>query len=576
MKFHILSCVLFTTLASAAAQAQSTFVALKNGDLIPGYGTVNSISFSDFPAEIADDGTWSYAGSVNTGVGNKSVLIRGGVVKLAQGDPTPGVAGSTIFGVGFTSIDSRGEIATDMAFTTQSAGSEGIFRGNTVVVQRGQSGVAASWPANTLYADVNGVQLTSANQILLAGQTVISGNLNSHDFLSVLSLDAQNNLLGESVVARGGAQLAGQPGVVQGLGSGPTDQSINTAGKVIYSANLAPIGPATDGAVMYWNNGTSSVLAREGQPSILSGTNWIGTYQAPCAIGDNHWAFLATVSDFRTVIDRDGAVFAAKGQPFVLSGSANEAIAIMSIGNRCMSASGSIAWYCLTVPSNVSGNEGIFVDNQLVFQKDVTQVGGTTANQLLQSAGSLAISPNGRFVILKCSLAPAVTYAIVIVDRFGGATTECAGDGSGTACPCGNNGAAGRGCANSVNASGALLVASGTASVANDSLVLTSSGTPNSTVLFLQGVSAQNAGAGVLFGDGLLCAGVPTIRLGAKHAVGGSAQFPQFGDPSISVKGQLPMIGGSRVYQAWYRDNTPFCNASTYNLSNAVSVLWMP
>ena len=36
------------------------------------------------------------------------------------------------------------------------------------------------------------------------------------------------------------------------------------------------------------------------------------------------------------------------------------------------------------------------------------------------------------------------------------------------------------------------------------------------------------------------------------------------------------MIGGSRVYQAWYRDNTPFCNASTYNLSNAVSVLWMP
>src|SRR5204862_180169 len=48
----------------------------------------------------------------------------------------------------------------------------------------------------------------------------------------------------------------------------------------------------------------------------------------------------------------------------------------------------------------------------------------------------------------------------------------CFGDGSGAACPCANNGSNGNGCANSVNAAGANLTASGAASVSADTLVL--------------------------------------------------------------------------------------------------------
>ncbi len=575
MKLHVLASVLFTSIASTSAQAQSTFVALKNGDVLPGHGTVNGISFNDLPVEIADDGTWSYAGSVSTPQGNQNVLIRGGVVYSAQGGPTPGIAGSTINGIGFASIDARGEIAADLAFSKPGNNGEGIFRGGHVIVQRDQVVVATGWPANTTYADLNGVEISRSNQILLAGQCVLGGNPQVSGFLSVLSLDAQNNLAGESLVARTGAQLAGQPGVVNSLATWPGQQSINTAGQVIYSAGLVPSGPGADGAVMLWNGGTSSVLARDGQPSVVAGQTWIASGSAQCAIGDNNWAFLGSLSDFRSLIVRDGAAFRIKGQSFALSGAPGEILANISLSNRCMSASGELAWYGGTIPSH-SGNEAVFVDNQLIFQKDVTAVGGTTANQLFQSAGSLAISPNGRFVALKCSLAPNVTYAIVIVDRFGGATTECAGDGSGSACPCGNFGASGHGCANSANAAGALLTASGVASVSNDSLVLTSSSMPNSPVLFLQGIAAQNAGAGVPFGDGLLCTSSPTIRLGAKVASGGTAQYPGLGGTSISVRGQVPAIGGTRIYQAWFRDNAAFCTASNFNVSNAISVLWMP
>lgn len=573
--YRTLTCLVFTTLAASSALAQTAFIALKNGDVVPGAGTVSGISGNgDFPVEIADDGSWVYVASVN--YNSNSVLLRGNVLVHSIGDATPGLSGSTLQGLGFASIDGRGELAWEGSFTGFSSNGEGVFRGDQFLLKRGDLTLASGWPAGETYADVNGLQLTSSNRILLAGVTVDAGQLTGHGFLSVLALDAQNHWTGEQLVAGTGLQLAGQPGVVSGLASWPNWQSINTAGQVIYSASLVPSGPGGDGAVMMWTNGASVVLAREGQPSVVAGTNWLGTYNAPCAIGDNHWAFLSALSDFRTVIDRDGVALRVKGAPITLSGGGGEVIYNLGLSNRCMSSSGALAWYVGTGPLQTA-NEGVFVDNQLVFQKDVTVVGGTTATQLIQAsgAGGLSISPNGRFVIFKCRLATN-DYAIVVVDRFGGATTVCAGDGTGAPCPCGNNGASGRGCANSANPSGALLTATGTASASNDSLVLHASGMTPGTVLFFEGMSKQNAGAGTIFGDGLRCAPSPTIRLGTKIVGGGAAQYPLAGDLAISVKGAVPAVGGTRIYQAWYRDSQSFCTNATFNMTNALSVLWMP
>ncbi|MBI5362861.1 MAG: hypothetical protein HZA53_06755 [Planctomycetes bacterium] len=60
----------------------------------------------------------------------------------------------------------------------------------------------------------------------------------------------------------------------------------------------------------------------------------------------------------------------------------------------------------------------------------------------------------------------------------------CFGDGSGSACPCGNTGAIGHGCANSANANDALLTATGAASLANDTLVLDGTGMPAAAPAF--------------------------------------------------------------------------------------------
>jgi hypothetical protein len=150
----------------------------------------------------------------------------------------------------------------------------------------------------------------------------------------------------------------------------------------------------------------------------------------------------------------------------------------------------------------------------------------------------------------------------------------CFGDGSGTACPCGNSGASGRGCANSVVASGALLQGAGTASVSSDSFVLAASGMPNSSVLYFQGTTQLSAGLGVVFGDGLRCAGGTVLRLGTKSNTAGASQYPAVGDASISVRGLIPVSGGTRTYQAWYRNSAAFCTSSLFNLSNGLSVTW--
>jgi hypothetical protein len=158
--------------------------------------------------------------------------------------------------------------------------------------------------------------------------------------------------------------------------------------------------------------------------------------------------------------------------------------------------------------------------------------------------------------------------------------STCPGDGTAGACPCGNAGSPGRGCQNSAGSGGALLGASGNASLAGDTLVFTSAGElPSSFSIVLQGDVAI---APVVFGDGLRCTGGVLKRLYKRSAVGGVLTAPQGVDPSVSARsaalGDSIPAGGTRHYQVYYRDASPtFCPAppgSTYNASSGLRIVW--
>jgi hypothetical protein len=149
----------------------------------------------------------------------------------------------------------------------------------------------------------------------------------------------------------------------------------------------------------------------------------------------------------------------------------------------------------------------------------------------------------------------------------------CFGDGTANLCPCGNVGAAGRGCPNSASASGAQIQAAGSSSLAGDTLILNGLGMPNSTAIYFQGTQQQLAGGGSVFGDGLLCAGGNLVRLAVKTNAAGVSSFPGVGNPSVSAAG-LVTAPGTRYYQVWYADAAAFCTSDTFNFTNGVGVTW--
>jgi hypothetical protein len=157
------------------------------------------------------------------------------------------------------------------------------------------------------------------------------------------------------------------------------------------------------------------------------------------------------------------------------------------------------------------------------------------------------------------------------------ATTVCPGDGTATPCPCANSGASGHGCASSLHAEGARLDVEGTASVLADTLVLRTTSSTNSAVLYFQATEAQNGGAGVVLGDGLLCVGGAIVRLGQSQAVSGTSQYPAAGQLPIAQRGQIPAGGGvTRVYQSRYRNAAAFCTPESFNISNGIALEWLP
>jgi hypothetical protein len=143
------------------------------------------------------------------------------------------------------------------------------------------------------------------------------------------------------------------------------------------------------------------------------------------------------------------------------------------------------------------------------------------------------------------------------------------------ACPCGNNGAPGRGCGNSVNALGAKLWTNGTPSISADTVIMSGSGMPASaSAVLVQGTLGT---APVPFGDGLRCiAGVQT-RLFTRNCLAGNIQYGWTvpGTGSIAAAGGVG-APGTRFYQIFYRNTAPFCTAAVLNTTNALAVTWVP
>ena len=158
----------------------------------------------------------------------------------------------------------------------------------------------------------------------------------------------------------------------------------------------------------------------------------------------------------------------------------------------------------------------------------------------------------------------------------------CLGEaGSGTPCPCSNDNDGslpGAGCANGVFVSGARLSALGTASLSADDVILLTIGLePNNSGLYFQ--ADNDLSPGIVWGDGLRCAGGALKRLGVRVSDAGGYSNTAAWTTPISVRAGNISPGDTKYYQCWYRttDNPP-CGPGVhdFNASNGYAVQWGP
>lgn len=153
----------------------------------------------------------------------------------------------------------------------------------------------------------------------------------------------------------------------------------------------------------------------------------------------------------------------------------------------------------------------------------------------------------------------------------GAGTRYCFGSGAGAPCPCGNGGLPLHGCNTSEGTGGVALTAQNFVPNGGGGGTVNLLGTnfPVSAAVPVQaftGTAVAAGGAGIAFGDGLLCVGGTITRLGVSFSQNGAVSLPL-------VHGGG---GGTFYYQLWFRNNPlAFCNPTAgFNFSNGVSLLW--
>ena len=167
------------------------------------------------------------------------------------------------------------------------------------------------------------------------------------------------------------------------------------------------------------------------------------------------------------------------------------------------------------------------------------------------------------------------SVATIVIDAPPLTGPFCLGDGTGTPCPCGANGAPGAGCANTGGATGATMVALGMASISNDTFQLQITGVPGSKPgLVLRGAVQLNAGLGQPVGDGLLCTAGQSARSHVQVTSGGSTTFTDFAGQPFGATSYG--VGTVTNYQFWYRDPAGTCTGQGFNFTNAWGVVWLP
>ncbi|MBK7875881.1 MAG: FG-GAP repeat protein [Planctomycetes bacterium] len=441
------------------------------------------------------------------------------------------------------------------------------------------SGLAPSLPSQVRIVS-GGTGLDLMDLLSPAGGSDLAavGDVNSDAFSDVYVFAAGNTSLGPRAIHYGLSLATGRviqdQGEVAGLGDltgdGVSDYAIALASPV--------------GRVLLYSGATGAFLRMIADPG--AGGGLFAQSVAPAGdVNADHVADLLVGEPLYDGLATDcGRVFVLSGADGSVLCTIEGSIANEQLGDRGrLDGAGDVdgdgcADFVLGRPDAAGGAGSAEVWSGRTGQLLFAVTGDTPQDRFglaVSGAGDANFDELGDIVVASLE---GERVGIYRIDRAG--VPYCFGDGAWTGCPCANFSLPGQeaGCQNSRNA-GATLAAVGTPSVANDTVRFLGGHMPGgSTVVFFQATDTDG-GTGELFGDGLLCLGGTFLRLGTRTignqgTVAFGADVPA--SPTIAYRGQVPATGGTRYYQARYRNSANFCSPATFNTTSALRLDWVP
>ncbi len=559
-----------TALLSAAwagsAAAQTIQPLVVEGDTVTGVGLVTTIN----GFAINDNGDWLVEADTDAATTEDLVLIKNGVLFLREDQALTQPVGANISSFDDLWLNNNGDASNNLFLrnTGGSTNDTGIFWNDVLVLQESFVSNSPAFSGPTPYIGFFGTKINDANQIAVMASVddpMISSSVDRA--LVILAVDGTGALISETVFAKESDVLPGQTEAVTDFNTGPHDWAFDAAGNFMFMASLT--GATATNQAIYIGN---TLIAQKGDPSPAAGLTYSSFGSSKLDVSSNglHYVFSATLSGAtatNAIIVRNGTKLVQKGESLPAIGSF--VFTTFGSGPVQISDSGDVLWYGDWDDPVTTQDKGLFINDELIVQIGVTQINGATVTTLRGITDGYALSRNGRYVVFEAVLDNGDEGAFLL-DRQLPVDILCLGDGSGGACPCGNFGATGEGCANST-AAGALLAASGTVSVSAGDLVLTGSQLPaGQPGLFFQGVNAINGGNGNPFGDGLRCAGGGVVRIQVRTASGAGVAFTTVDVPATGGAA----AGDTRYYQIWYRDPVGSPCGTGFNFTPMVRVIY--
>lgn len=578
---RILSTTLAPALIAAAASAQSLTVTpiVQEGDSVPGIGLVTRIDNVD----VNNAGDWLVEiDTDNTDTGVDAAVLWNGAVLYQEGTSTgiAAPAGATTNWVDSMDVNNNGDVmcVVDVDVPGSTSGRDLlIWNGMTMIEGEVTPITASGVPSGSVFRFVSEVWQNDNDEFLILASYQDPGTSANIDFMMYATHDGAGNFTSQTILAKDGDFMPGHTVPVTTFSSTKTYQSMNNSGQILWMSDDDNANGTADDSY-YWitDNGVTSELLHEGDPWFDDPTR---TY-AHLSICENDindqgdWIMGVNLDSSDTsnnslIIKNGNQTLYREGDP-VPGIPGGFLITSFSNGPIQISTSGEVMWYADWDDPDTAVDTALFIDDTPILQEGVSVVAGQTILGFSTSSDGKAMSDDGSKILVELDLADGTNGAYLVEREL--FHSFCAGDGSGSPCPCANFGGTGEGCANSTGA-GAVLVAAGSASVALDNLSFTGEQFPvNQPGLLFSADNAINGGNGNPFGDGLRCAGGNLKRLGVVTA--DAAGRMDWGGGFAAAGGWIS--GDTKRFQGWYRDPSFACSGAGFNFTQGIEVTFVP